>query len=41
VRKPVLMDTSKARRRLRWRPRFDAHETLGETVVGARGAGIV
>ena len=41
VRKPVLMDTSKAKRRLRWRPRFDAHETLGETVIGARGAGIV
>jgi UDP-glucose 4-epimerase len=41
VRKPVLMDTSKARRTLRWRPRFDAHETLGETVHGARSAGIV
>jgi UDP-glucose 4-epimerase len=41
VRKPVLMDTSKARRTLHWRPRFDAHETLGETVHGARAAGIV
>jgi UDP-glucose 4-epimerase len=41
VRKPVLMDTSKARRGLRWRPRFDAAETLRETVEGARAAGIV
>lgn len=41
LRKPVLMDTSKARRGLRWRPRFDAAETLRETVEGARAAGIV
>jgi UDP-glucose 4-epimerase len=41
VRKPVLMDTEKARKRLRWRSRYDARETLTETVAGAREAGIV
>jgi nucleoside-diphosphate-sugar epimerase len=34
LRRPVLMDTSKARRLLRWRPRYDAHETLRATVSG-------
>jgi UDP-glucose 4-epimerase len=37
VRRPVLMDTSKARRELRWRPRHDAHETLRETVAAVAG----
>jgi nucleoside-diphosphate-sugar epimerase len=37
VRVPVLMDTAKARRELRWRPKHDALETLRETVAGARG----
>ncbi|HKE78600.1 MAG TPA: NAD-dependent epimerase/dehydratase family protein [Solirubrobacteraceae bacterium] len=32
LRRPVLMDTSKARRLLRWRPRYDARETLQATV---------
>lgn len=41
VRKPVLMDTAKARRALRWRPRHDVHETLAETVAGARAAGVI
>jgi UDP-glucose 4-epimerase len=41
LRKPVLMDTGKARRQLRWRARHDAHETLTETVEAARTAGIV
>ncbi len=41
LRKPVLMDTTKARRELRWRPRHDAKETLAETVTAARAAGIV
>jgi UDP-glucose 4-epimerase len=36
VRVPVLMDTAKARRELRWRPQHDALETLRETVAGAR-----
>jgi UDP-glucose 4-epimerase len=38
---PVLMDTAKARRDLRWRPRHDAQETLAETVAGARGKGLL
>ena len=41
LRKPVLMDTAKARRELRWRVRHDGHETLYETVAAAREAGIV
>jgi nucleoside-diphosphate-sugar epimerase len=41
VRKPVLMDTAKARRALRWRPRRGARETLAETVAGARAAGVI
>jgi nucleoside-diphosphate-sugar epimerase len=41
LRKPVLMDTAKARSKLRWRPRYDAAETLAETVEGARAAGVV
>jgi UDP-glucose 4-epimerase len=41
LRKPVLMDTAKARRELRWRARHDAKETLDETVTAARAAGIV
>jgi UDP-glucose 4-epimerase len=41
LRKPVLMDTAKARRELRWRARHDAKETLDETVAAARVAGIV
>lgn len=36
VRVPVVMDTAKARRELRWRPRHDALETLRETVRAAR-----
>lgn len=38
---PVLMDTAKARRELSWEPRFDAAETLLQTAVGAREAGIL
>ena len=41
IRKPVLMDTAKARRELRWRPKHDARATLRETVDGARAAGVV
>jgi UDP-glucose 4-epimerase len=36
LRTPVLMDSSKARRLLRWRPRHDALETLRQTVAAAR-----
>ena len=35
LRRPVLMDTSKARRLLKWRPRYDAMQTL-ELTVNAR-----
>jgi UDP-glucose 4-epimerase len=35
-RVPVLMDTTKARRELRWRPRHDALETLRTMVQSAR-----
>jgi UDP-glucose 4-epimerase len=41
IRKPVLMDTGKARSKLRWRPRHDARATLRETVDGARAAGVI
>ncbi|MCW3016045.1 MAG: NAD-dependent epimerase/dehydratase family protein [Solirubrobacterales bacterium] len=36
LRTPVLMDTAKARKALRWRPAHDALDTLRETVAGAR-----
>jgi UDP-glucose 4-epimerase len=35
-REPVIMDTAKARRELRWRPEHDALHTLRETIVNAR-----
>jgi UDP-glucose 4-epimerase len=35
-RTPVIMDASKAKRLLGWRPRHDARETLGQMVAGAR-----
>jgi UDP-glucose 4-epimerase len=35
-REPVIMDTGKARRELRWRPGHDALETLRETITAAR-----
>ncbi len=41
LRIPVVMDTRKARREQRWRPKFDAQATLAETVEGARHAGLV
>ena len=34
VRRPTLMDTSRARRLLRWRPKYDAATTLRATVSG-------
>jgi len=36
VRRPVLMDTSRARRRLHWMPHYDARETLAQTVAAVR-----
>ncbi|HYJ21170.1 MAG TPA: NAD-dependent epimerase/dehydratase family protein [Solirubrobacterales bacterium] len=41
LRVPVLMDTTKARRELDWEPRFDARETLIQTAVSAREAGLL
>lgn len=37
VRRPVLMDTSRARRKLHWMPHHNARETLRETIAAARG----
>src|SRR5581483_385939 len=36
IRTPVLMDTAKARRELRWRPQHDGLQTLREMVNAAR-----
>ena len=41
LRTPVLMDAGKARRELGWEPRFDAAETLLQTAIGAREAGLL
>jgi UDP-glucose 4-epimerase len=40
-RVPVIMDAGKARRRLGWRPKHDAHETLSEMVSAARDQGLL
>jgi UDP-glucose 4-epimerase len=40
ARIPVLMDTAKARRELRWRPRHDALSTLKDTVEARRADAI-
>ena len=37
-RQSVIMDTAKARRELRWRPRHDALQTLRETITAKRRA---
>ena len=36
VRRPVLMDTSRARRKLHWVPHHDARETLRETIAAVK-----
>lgn len=36
LRRPVLMDTSRARRKLHWLPQHDARETLRETIRAVR-----
>ena len=36
VRRPMLMDATRARRELHWIPRHDAAETLRETVAAVR-----
>jgi UDP-glucose 4-epimerase len=35
-REPVIMDTARARRELGWRPKYDALQTLRETITAAR-----
>lgn len=40
-RVPVLMDASKARDELGWEPRWDAGETLADTVASACAAGVL
>jgi UDP-glucose 4-epimerase len=41
MRQPMLMDTSKARRELRWRPRHDGEQTLEETVRSIRSEQLI
>jgi UDP-glucose 4-epimerase len=36
ARRPVLMDTSRARRRLHWMPHHDARDTLRQTIAAVR-----
>jgi UDP-glucose 4-epimerase len=36
LRRPVLMDTTKARRRLHWMPHHDARDTLRQTIAAVR-----
>jgi UDP-glucose 4-epimerase len=38
---PVLMDCTKARTELRWKPRHDALDTLAQTIQGAREKGLL
>jgi nucleoside-diphosphate-sugar epimerase len=40
-RVPVVMDTARARRELRWRPKHDTREVLQQTVAAAREQGLV
>jgi nucleoside-diphosphate-sugar epimerase len=37
---PVLVDTTRAQTKLGWEPRYDALETLADTVASARAAGM-
>jgi UDP-glucose 4-epimerase len=41
ARVPMLMDTTRARRKLGWRPRHDAAETLAEMAAVSRRRGLV
>jgi UDP-glucose 4-epimerase len=41
LRTPVLMETAKAHEELGWEPEFDAEETLIQTAVSAREAGLL
>jgi UDP-glucose 4-epimerase len=41
IRRPVLMDTTRARRQLGWRPRHDSLDTLREMVQAARSERLI
>lgn len=41
LRVPVVMDCTKAQTELGWRPKFDAFETLEQTVASARAQGLL
>lgn len=41
MRKPVILDTSKARNEFGWHPRHSGHSTLRETAVAARIQGLL
>ncbi|HEX8103851.1 MAG TPA: NAD-dependent epimerase/dehydratase family protein [Solirubrobacteraceae bacterium] len=41
VREPVIMDTSRVRQALDWKPRHPADATLRETVSAARSSGLI
>lgn len=41
LRVPVLMDTTKAKTKLGWEPRYDSLDTLAATVQGARNANLL
>ena len=40
-RRPVLMDCSRARAELGWKPQHSSRETLDETIAGARESGLL
>ena len=41
LRVPVLMDCTRARQKLGWEPRFDALDTLSQTIFAARDKGLL
>ena len=41
MRRPVIMDTTRARKLLGWRPRHDARDTLQEMVRAARSERLI
>jgi UDP-glucose 4-epimerase len=41
IRVPVLVDTTRAREKLGWKPRYDVLETLADTIHSARAQGLL